>query len=245
MSPRILALTIYAAISIFTSIADVNDAMAAPNEPAFCRLETFVSRQVEGPNIMRSRTFRFGDSHLVVGGIGKSQVSAVVAGAREMAKPADFLPQEKFCTWYYNDGNDQSAKAFRHQYVSNPDLVTFILAASPTLGMLAMENVANEYQQKVIPNFSRGPVNFMSCLQNHKYVALGCDGNKHRGPTIFAMLLAYSGCTPRTSVDIAVALWGQNWVLNSTRIWIARRAYAEGARDIRSRQAWQKFFSQP
>ncbi len=213
-------------------------------EPPYCNLKTFLSHQVAGPNINRNRTFRFGDATLVAGGIGNSSVSDVVAAAKNMSEPSAFAPQEKYCTWYFNKQNPNAARTFIHKYVSNPDLVTFEIAASPALGLIAMKLIADEYEKVALPTFSHAPINFMSCLQNHKYVAFGCDGQRHRGPTIFAMLLAYSGCSPQTSVDIAVSLWGRNWVMDTTRLVIAQRAYLQGARELQNRRNWQAFFSQ-
>jgi hypothetical protein len=73
---------------------------------------------------------------------------------------------------------------------------------------------------------------------------MGCDGQKHRGPGVFAALLAYSGCMPDHAAAIAYQVWGLNGVPWQTRQAIAEaaaaRAQAEPAQSARLRELFSR-----
>ena len=78
---------------------------------------------------------------------------------------------------------------------------------------------------KILGNeFDLAPINFVSCAAEAGYIAIGCDGMKHRGPTVMAMLLAYSGCTPDHAATIATQIWGNNGITTQMRSAISKRA---------------------
>ena len=80
-------------------------------------------------------------------------------------------------------------------------------------------------------------MSFVSCAIDHGYIAMGCDGMKHRGPSVFAMLLAYSGCSAKNAATIANKLWGLNFVKEATREAIAEKAFEMGQRQPQMRAA--------
>ena len=69
---------------------------------------------------------------------------------------------------------------------------------------------------------------FLSCLEESKYLAIGCHGMLHRGPSAFAMILAFSGCSPAHSLEIVNHLWGLNGVKYEVRNAIAEAGYELG-----------------
>ena len=58
-------------------------------------------------------------------------------------------------------------------------------------------------------------------LERTQYFAEGCDSQKHRGPSYFAMLLAFGGCSAREATDVANAIWKLNGVPGDFRLEIA------------------------
>jgi hypothetical protein len=180
----------------------------APGEPAFCDLATFESLEVpsERPGLLRSHAYHLGNLVLVGVAVGKSQVSSVQDLANDFSQ---FSADEKSCTWYLNDGNGGAAQSFHHRYVPNPNF------KGP--------EIAEEYEKTLSDVFFNDPVSFMSCAAKHGYIALGCDGQKHRGPSVFAMLLSYAGCSPKNATAIANKVWGTNFVRVETREAIASK----------------------
>ena len=88
----------------------------------------------------------------------------------------------------------------------------------------------------------KGP-SFLSCAENRHYLALGCNSMAHRGPTVFGMLLAFSGCTPEHSLEIVNHIWGQNGVSDETRLTLIQEGATHGKTRPESREHFRELFS--
>lgn len=185
-------------------------------EPAFCEPAAFGQKEVTltTPGIANLHAFKLGSVMLAGLGVGDSDVASVEALAK--AQAPSLTAAEKSCTFYYNDGNDAAKTAFNWYYVSKPSGSSYA-------------SKVTEYS-KVLGNvFDASPTSFLSCASAHKYVAMGCDGMHHRGPSVFAAVLAYSGCSPEHATAIVNAVWGENGIEPQMRIEIAKWAADLGA----------------
>jgi hypothetical protein len=92
--------------------------------------------------------------------------------------------------------------------------------------------------------FDQGQPSFLSCAEKYGFIALGCAGMRHRGPTVFAMLLAFAGCTPKRATAIAEKHW-QRHVDTSVRQGMVEVAYEHGlkAEHRDSRLRFQRLFN--
>ncbi len=177
-------------------------------EPAFCDVTTFEKTEIASaaPGLQNNHAYQLGNLVLVGLAIGRSDVTAIKTLADRFGQ---FSPAEKSCTWYFNNGNSEAINAFNYRYVSNP--------------MFKGVEAADEFEKVLASSFADDPTSFMSCAIDHHYIAMGCDGMKHRGPSVFAMVLAYAGCTPQHATAIANKIWGTNGVFVSTREAIANK----------------------
>lgn len=217
-------------LSFFTLHFSQNSvAQDVANEPAYCKPSVFQSYEVSESTqgLERAHIYRFGNFNLVGLAVGNSETQAVKNFAEKFSH---YSSDEKFCTWYFNDGNDAAGEAFRQYPLSNP---AFSSEAS----------LVKEYSSALDSSFDGGPSNFISCAQKHKYLAMGCDGMKHRGPSVFAMLLSFSGCSPESSVALVEKVWGKNFVGTSKRLALAQKAYEMGSARPESRRALQSIFA--
>lgn len=195
------------------------------NEPEYCNPETFYTKEIETRSgIWRARTFRFGDVLVTGGAIGYSLPFKVTEFAEENSTATS---AEKYCTWYYNEGNDFASTLFSHHYVTNPQKLT-------------AENGAKEYREVLKDQFAKANLSFLSCLENQRYLAMGCNGQMHRGPSVFGMLLAFSGCSSNNALTIVNKLWGKNGVKPEVRQAIIEAGYQLGNEDPEARLRMQK-----
>ncbi|MES3038614.1 MAG: hypothetical protein V4736_11975 [Bdellovibrionota bacterium] len=211
--------------SIILSVGLVTSANAnVQSQPSFCDPDTFMSleRKGEMQGLKREHVYQVGDLTLVGLAVGDSDVTAVQTLALQHGS---FQPDEKSCTWYMNDGNSSAAAAFNYQPMAFP------LAPNPA---------SDQFEAKIGPLMDQTATSFLSCARQHNYVAMGCDGMKHRGPSAFGMFLSFVGCSPENSTAIVNRIWGQNGVLISTRLEIAKRGYKLGTERIHSRLALQQ-----
>ncbi|HVK60126.1 MAG TPA: hypothetical protein VM432_01200 [Bdellovibrionales bacterium] len=199
-------------------------------EPAYCNYDAFkkLERGNNVPNIKRVHVFQVGQLTLAGLAVGQSQATFVRTLAEQYSK---YKGSEKSCVWYYNDGNDEAAEMFNQRYVSNP--------------IFKSEKVADEFDSVLKNIFSKDETSMLSCAQDHKFIAMGCDGQRHRGPSVFAMLLSYSGCSPESATNIANKVWGTNFVSTKTRTAIARKGWEIGNADPAGRAALQKIMTTP
>lgn len=207
-------------------------AVIARGEPAYCDPEVFRHLEVPMPSAEASRlhAFRIGAVTLAGMAVGNSRVEAVEDVARELSTAG---PDEKYCTWYYNVRNPEAARVFNHHPV----------LASPI--QMRPAEATETFLQVVAPSFDQGEISVISCVERFGYVALGCDAQQHRGPTAFAMLLAFSGCTPEHAVAIVDGLWGLNGVPLEVRTAVARAGYDLGQQRPESRRRLQAKLTQP
>jgi hypothetical protein len=119
----------------------------------------------------------------------------------------------KYCTWYFNSGDHDfdslDAKTlFHHLPVKHNPI--YYWSTKP------FEKIRDALPQMV------------ETAEKYGYLAMGCDGNKHRGPSVFAMFLCLAGVAPREATKIANEFFGCNFVLPFVRRRIASLGYELG-----------------
>jgi hypothetical protein len=240
MSMRIAMMALVLSISA-SALANAPKPPAAPgasknppgptsSEPSYCSVDKFVKME-RANNITgldRAHVYQVGSLTLAGLAIGFSDPVQVAKLAQQYST---YKPEEKSCTWYYNKGNGKAEAAFNWRYVSNP--------------MMQDTKVATEYDNVLKNIFHVDGPNMVQCAVDHKFISMGCDGMRHRGPSVFAMLLAYSGCTAKSATAIANQIWGTNMVSVATREAIAQKGYEIGNRDPQGRATLQKLMLTP
>jgi hypothetical protein len=178
--------------------------LAHAAEPRFCDPAKIKEYERANPvrSLKRAHVYQFGKLTLAGLAVGNSDYHDVQALAKHFG-----VQDGKSCTWYYNTGNDNASVAFNFLPLPRP--------------WLRSSSIAKEYAVKLDGAFDRSPRNMLKCAREENFVAMGCDGMKHRGPSVFAALLSYAGCTPEHSMQIANKIWGTNFVAKSTRKAIA------------------------
>lgn len=197
-----------------------------PSEPPFCDYAGLQKHQVsvDSSGLDREMAYQIGALRLVGVAVGDSDNEALKTLARKTS-PA-LGSAQKYCTWYFNDGDDDAKRQFTWRNVERPD-------SDP-------RKAAREYSEVLSSIFDQDSVSFLSCAQREGYVAMGCDGQKHRGPSVFAMFLSYAGCTPEHSVLIVNALWGENGIKPESRRAVAQVAYDLGKSHPEQRRKLQE-----
>lgn len=202
--------------------------ISAAAEPAYCNPATFFAKEVKHNNskLERGHLYQLGEVKLLGVAVGNSKTSELVkfAMAQSSAEASD-----KYCTWYFNEGNSEAEAAFTHRYVSNPSGLTTTTGPA-------------QYNKVLRNEFANSIPSFLSCAQNHKYIAMGCNGQKHRGPTVVGMLLAYSGCSPENAATIVNTIWGLNGVKAAVRLSIINEGKKLGNADPEARVRMQQAF---
>lgn len=184
--------------------------LAISAEPYFCHPDNFMKLErrdmQSGEN--RLRVFQIGKLKLVGMAIGDSETSFVDSVAERLAQ----VPRsEKSCTWYMNKGNADAESRFNHAYVPMPAPWTSI------------QKIADQYIEVIAPHFAENDINIVNCATKYNYVAFGCNGQKHRGPSTIAMFLSVAGCSPENTAKIAKRIWGSNHVSSEHRTAISER----------------------
>lgn len=179
------------------------------SEPNYCDPTKFTNYEVRvnQSGLNRAREFKIGSLSIVGVGVGSSSTQALQKLALQHSIT---LNTKKYCTWYFNQGNQEAEQAFIHQPLSKPTG--------------SQDKVSNEFYNKLHVDFEIAAPSFITCAAEEHYIAMGCNSQKHRGPSVFAMFLAYSGCTPEHSVQIANQLWGENGIPTENRLALARMA---------------------
>jgi len=193
-----------------------NSGKLADGEPPYCLPAAFHDREIpvtaeDGAGLSRLRAYRLGKVLLAGLAVGESEQPKVRALAQRHSSAAG---PERFCTWYVNRGNPEAASTFVFRYVPNPG----------SLG----EEAAATYLEALRGSLLDGEEGFLDCAADHGYIAVGCDGMKHRGPTVFGMVLGFSGCEPEHALEIVDDIWGLNGVPADTRLAIIRAAHELG-----------------
>lgn len=177
---------------------------AHASEPRFCdpaKIQEY-ERGNNIPYLKRVHVYQFGQLTMAGLAVGDSDYRYVQSLAKQYG-----VDDEKSCTWYFNSGNDDAAAAFNYYPLPAPYF------ASPS--------IAKKYDKILDGTFDRAPSNMLACARKYHYLAMGCDGMRHRGPSVFAAVLTYAGCTPHHAMQIANKVWGSNFVAHDTREAIA------------------------
>ena len=203
--------------------------VASASQPEWCSVEYFKSHELptNAPNTKRLRSFK----------IGKLELSGLALGndtnANEVRTLAPLHSKySKYCTWYLNKGNKDSEKFFHHEYMRGPYWGWLDWLVDIT-------GVVKSYEKRLERHWEP----MVSCAEQYGYVAMGCNGHRHRGPSVFASLLGLSGCDPDTATDIANYLWSLNGVPDHTRERIAKIGYQLGNEKPELRRRLQKVMS--
>ena len=198
-------------------------------EPSFCNLNTFKTLEVIYPNSdspRRLRVFKVGEVVLAGMGVGTSSPGEVADVAREYS---EVRGKQNYCTWYWNTLNPVSAVRFNWEHLSHPNS-----------GKL--KNRVKEYSKNVLPTFFKNKINMVKCAKDFGYVGMGCNSQKHRGPTVFAMLLAFSGCSAQSASEIANEIWGLNGVEPLNRLALVQLAYEYGKQNPNESKELRELF---
>lgn len=179
-------------------------------EPAYCNPATFSKYEINYPGNKPKRIHAYKIGRVVLAGmaVGGSDATDVANVSLEYSNAT---PETKYCTWYYNDGNSAAEKMFTWKDLPKPTGSNYT-------------EMADKFEALMGSHFDADAVNYVSCAVEHGYVAVGCNGQMHRGPSVFAMILAYGGCTPQHATEIVNALWGNNGIKTEMRIALATRA---------------------
>ncbi len=209
------------------------DTRSLTEEPKYCEPRHFnqlLIGQEDSNKLQRLKIFRLGDVVLTGLGIGKSDVNTVGALAIEHSSATE---TQKYCTWYYNRKwfNRDAMVTFNHRYVSHPKY------------FFSIDDAIEQYMERVSPHFFADQTSYLSCAENHGYISIGCNGMKHRGPTVFGMLLAFSGCSPENATKIVNENWRLNGVPASTRHAIIAAAHEYGKENPDESNRLRRLFS--
>ncbi|MFZ9594546.1 MAG: hypothetical protein ACO3A2_00515 [Bdellovibrionia bacterium] len=211
-------------------------------EPSYCDPDRFdateirLSEDVYLPQsgLKRIHAFQLGQVTLVGLGVGDSSVQAV----KDLAQK--YAPQMKakgYCTWYLNHPkveSDLNKKLAAQTFIHKDILKNPMSMDEQEVGKAFMEVIGSSFDQE--------PTSFLSCVTGQKYLALGCNGMMHRGPTVFGMVLAFSGCSPSHALEISNQIWGLNGVKRKVRLSAIQKAYELGERHPESRKRMQDAF---
>ncbi len=190
-----------------------------------------------------SRVIRIQIGQVVLYG---SPVGNDSSGKRSLAIAAknNVGAEAKYCTFYVSGGNDKPGELFIQRSLLNQDPRT-ILDRKINGRPITDEEVGSIYYGVVGKTFYQDNASgrpeyepsMLSCLRDYRFLNVGCDGMKHRGPTVFAMLLSFSGCAPWRSAVIANLLWDSNGVPFQVRYDAASTAWKQGQGPLADFQA--------
>ena len=214
---------------LISSIFSLSTFALAPGEPAFCDPSTFfkLEQKAQREGLIRDRLYKIGGLTLTGLAVGKSDVEKMKDLALSVTKGNSFRADEKYCTFYLNKGKEKQEKEFNHSYLAKPYFVR------------SHSKLQRQYASAMRPLLEENSTTFVSCAKDHGYIAMGCNGQKHRGPTAVAMLLAYAGCSANNAVNIVNSVWGKNFVLFSTRWKLAQMAHDWGKENPQNREVLQ------
>ncbi|MEO5969156.1 MAG: hypothetical protein ABIQ95_04450 [Bdellovibrionia bacterium] len=206
-------------------------------EPSYCDPSDFLTHEVKIPHEIEQglrlpHVFKFGQITLAGFAVGKSKAESIQDLAHHYAKGE---LDSGFNTWYLHHKNEEIKKMvnwaplYKNPTNSNEEQAYFEFRLALKSQFFNSDNNPRN--------------NFLSSLEKSKYLAIGCQGMHHRGPSAFAMILAFSGCTPTHSVEIVDRLWGLNGVKYEVRASIAEAGFDLGEIYGEERKKFQKLFS--
>jgi hypothetical protein len=165
--------------------------------------------------IMGARLFKLEQFVLLCIAVGTSSDKRVINFCKKYSKQSDRgrMHDGKFNTWYFNDGDhdfDQinAKETFHHFPVKHNPIYAW--STKPFLP------IVNELEHMILT------------AERHGYLAFGCDGNKHRGPSVFAMFLCLAGIPPKEATKAANEFFGSNFVMFFVRKRIAKLGWEHG-----------------
>lgn len=195
-------------------------------EPAYCDLKTINTLEVKelSNKLERLHVYKLGQVLVAGLAVGNSQASDVMKLATALS---DTTASDGYCTWYINQGNTEAEKMFNWESMDKP----------------TSDKAIGEYMTKLSPYFDTAKNNFLKCATEHRYFAMGCQGMKHRGPTFFGMMLAYSGCSAKSANNMVNTVWGTNGIDPALREAIMQKAYEYGQAHPDQSGLLQKLFT--
>jgi len=200
-------------------------------EPTFCVPDVFLKLEIpqnDAEGIKRLHMYRLGETVLAGMAIGESEASSVA----RLAAALGVTQEDHFCTWYVNRGNVEAERSFWQIYLPSPS-------------SLSAEEAAGQYGELFGPAFAEGTGSIWWCLEEKGFLAVGCNGQLHRGPTVFGMVLAALGCSPEHAAEIVNRIWGLNGVPPDVRLAAIRRGYDLGSSRPELRSEIQKRLTDP
>ncbi len=214
--------------ALLAALVVVSVSTAFADEPGYCTPSEFYKYEINNqyPKVKNVHAFKLGEVTLVGMAVGNSKAEDVIKMAEGIAQVP---PSDSYCTWYLNEGDGDAERVFRHVYVPNPRT-------------LSEQESYEVYGDRLGNEFLTNAHSFVACVEKYNYAGLGCNGQKHRGPTVFGMLLAYSGCTPEHSLEIVNTLWKLNGVPAKNRLSAIKAGYDLGNAETQGREALQKKF---
>lgn len=191
-------------------------------EPAYCAPENFSKFEVPSPltgndnaGLLRMHAYRLGSTTLVGLAVGDSKTPSTQKLAQAFGGPN--IDQNKYCTWYFARSNKTALASFISHIIQDPFSIQ--VQDAPRVFMSAIQSSFFEDRNE----------NFISCAQDYHYIAMGCTEQRHRGPTVFGMLLAFSGCKPDHAATIVNTIWGLNTLKPEVRFGGIKAAYDYGS----------------
>jgi len=210
-----------ARLFVIILFATLFNATIHASEPAYCSPEKFAKLEVPSPltgavnnGLIRMRSFKVGATTLVGVAVGDSKTPSTQKLATTFSGPD--VAQDRYCTWYFATSNKTALKSFISHPIQNPFSISGNEAAQ-----VFMSAIESSF-------FDDGDLSFIGCAQKQHYIAMGCTEQRHRGPTVFAMMLAFSGCTPEHAFAIVDAAWGLNGLNPIVRMNAIKAAYIFG-----------------
>lgn len=170
---------------------------AFSKEPTYCNPDTFLIRLTElskRDGFKRGYMYQSGDVSITGVSVGGSETASLMRLAPLHSR------DKKYCTFYLNSGDEAHEQLFNHMHFPGP----YKFWKSST-------KIANEFEvrfEKILPEL-------MSCMSEYGYVAMGCNGQKHRGPLAYGMLLTFSGCSVESASEIIIRVWGKSKIIES------------------------------
>ena len=213
-------------------------------EPEYCNLVHFSRHEIysfrKNKKLVRARGFKLGDVVFVGLSVGRSDVDELIQLAEAYDQGED-IQIKKYCTWYLH------APTLNPIYLANSLLAKSRFNYTPidkNPRDLVSSEAVSEVMQAVKSSFIEQAPSFVSCLVKNKYLAVGCQGMMHRGPTVFGAILAFSGCSPQNSAAIVNRVWGLNGVAPEVRLAVIEAAHVYGLVHPTESQAISNLLSQ-
>jgi hypothetical protein len=212
-------------------------------EPVYCSLKHFKENEVPlnqlltdlppdtKPQLKNIHAFKLGDVTLVGVGVGKSDPNLIKKLAKTISPQSE---KSKYCTWFLNKPKKVSPDV---ETALKNDFIWKQIKSNPAkFGVSEKTRLADEFTTAVESSFTDNTPSFLSCAKEAKYLAMGCNGMKHRGPSVLGMVLAYSGCSTESALRIVNSIWGQNGVEDEVRRTIIEKGYQLGNKHPESRK---------